>query len=299
MARGAVTLSESVSIRVKVSRSVPADDLISHYAGPLLDLICLGTQRTNAYTQVILRSGRHAIRMAPRRIARRDIYFHAEWITSGVPAVPEDLLQSRDQLFTLGDGGVAFAELIPRWMTLRRDLNECLTPYFALVYAPPTFQDTRLIALAQALEAYHRLRYTQWVIPEEEFNQTRKAMVKAIPQEQRDLLAGRLAFLNEPSQKDRLRQLVLRTSPVLPGLFSNQPQFVNEMVEERNRRTHPAGGNRPRPLAAAALYRVVRTADYIIQACLMQELGFGEAVEDLFNRNREYGAFVAQIPQLR
>jgi hypothetical protein len=296
--RLSVALSEEVFLRVRVTKPLPADTLVSRFGRPLLDLICLGTQRANAYTRVVVGSHRYARRLAPHRIARKEIEFVAEWITAGVPPVPDSLLIPDDQLFTLPDEVVPFPELISQWMPVWDELAECITPYFALVYAPPTFQDTRLVTIAQCLEAYHRLRYPQTLIPEAEFKPIRRAMVKLIPEEQRSLLGGRLKHLTELTQKERLRELVEQTRPVLPGLFEDQPGFVEDLVEQRNRRAHPAGGTSSAPMSAPALYRVVRTAEYVVQACLMQELGFGAATADLFRRNREYAWFVAQIPSL-
>jgi hypothetical protein len=127
----------------------------------------------------------------------------------------------------------------------------------------------------------------------------RKAMVKLIPTEHRSVVGSRLKHLTEPTQKERLSELVQRASPVLPGLFADQPEFVNELVEARNRRVHPGGDRRTPPLSAPGLYRVARTAEYVVQALLLQELGFGEAAAaGLFTRNRDYSSFVVQIPSL-
>jgi hypothetical protein len=169
--RESLALSEKAFLRVRITRPATADALLSRFGRPLLDPICLGTERANAYTRVLVGSRRFANRLGPRRVARKEIEYVAQWITAGVPELPDHLLIPHDQLFTLADGLMAFRDLIPRWLAVHDELAECVTPYFSLIYAPPTFQDTRVVAVTPALEAFHRLRYPDKApVPEAEWS---------------------------------------------------------------------------------------------------------------------------------
>jgi ApeA N-terminal domain 1 len=295
--RGSIALEEHLRLRVKLRRALPIDTLISDFAQPLLQFVSLATARANTFRYVGLRSPKHAIRVRPRKLYRRDIELRAQWLDQAVPDVPSGLLRPQQQLFTLTDcESTGIGTLLPRWLELQTEIRDCLVAYFALVFAPPGFTNTQLVILAQALEAYHRARHEQRLIPKAEFRRIRDAMVAVIPDDRRALFEPRLAFLNERSQRDRLNHLVSLQDGYLPGLFLHQAAFVDELVLQRNREAHPSPDRREPPLSPMNLFRVVTTARYLLQSCFLRELGFSqEKTASFFSRNDEYGHFVGRL----
>lgn len=298
--RSAHAITEQFVLRVRPGKAASPNELVGNYGRALLDLLSLATQHANTYSSVILHSKRYSRRLRARKIYYEDVEFRANWWSSDAVQEPrESALGAQEILFSLADGTPPFEDLVPRWLELHADLREAVVPYFALIYAPPKFMDSRIIVLTQALEAYHRLRYPQTVLPKAEFRAVRKSLRARIPHKYRTFLGDRLAYLNEPTQRDRLAQLVATVTQVLPGLFAPQPRFVAELIDERNRQTHP-GGSRPRVVRTGPqLYRLATTAAYTFQSLLLLELGFGaQQIAPLWQRNAEYASFVAQVPTL-
>lgn len=298
--RSARAITEQFVLRVRPDKEAPPNELVGSYGRALLDLVSLATQRPNTYSSVTLHSSRYSRRLRPRKIHYEDVEFRANWWSSDAVQEPtESAVGVQELLFTLADEVPPFEHIVPRWLELHKDLRDAVVPYFALIYAPPKFMDSRIIVLTQALEAYHRLRYPQTVIPKAEFRAVRKHLRARIPYRYRTFLGDRLGYLNEPTQRGRLAQLVATVTEALPGLFSPQPRFVEELTDERNRQTHP-GGSRPRVLRTGPqLYRLATTAAYTFQSLLLLELGFSaRQIAPLWQRNAEYTGFVAQLPTL-
>jgi hypothetical protein len=70
--------------------------------------------------------------------------------------------ESRDRpLFSLSEDGVDLRAILPRWLEACARLELPLNIYFASIYAPFMYVQTRFLYLVQAAEGFHRARFAE------------------------------------------------------------------------------------------------------------------------------------------
>ena len=288
------SLMESVALKVVLDEPVSLDDLVSQYVMPLLDMVCFGTARTNAIDHLTVNSP-YVVRDVGSTTSPIDLEFIANWIGKVEGEVTR--LTPDQMLFGILDAPNGFDSLISQWFHLYGKLRLSLAPYFGLMYAPPTYIDLHLVSISQALEAYHRtagLRHQ--VLSKTAFQSLKKALLDAAPAEYLAFVTQRLSYFNEPTQVERLTELVSRVAISLTALLANRTEFVRNFIDARNLKTHPS--KRKRQFTALELYDLSQVATYILEANILLDVGFNvEQAKVLFERNAEYAHLAANLPR--
>lgn len=220
-----------------------------------------------------------------------DLEFVAEWVGK-VEGEVERLSMDRMR-FGVREVPGGFEGLILRWFELYERIRLSLIPYFGLMFAPPTYLDLSLVSISQALEAYHRtVGSRRQVLPKPVFNALKSAMLAAVPTEQQAFVTQRLSYMNEPTQVERLTELVTRVESSLSALLSTRPTFVRDFIAARNLKAHP--DKRKKQFDGLELYDLTRSATYVLEANVLLDIGFSnEQTKVLLERNREYAHLAA------
>jgi hypothetical protein len=165
-----------------------------------------------------------------------------------------------------------FASMFPRWMEMTERFGVPMALCFANWHSTGLFAENRLLNVASAAEALGDLLYPNDRTELSERPEAAKSFVEAFPPAERDLLRTRLKHINEPSLRQRLRQLVVDAGRPFEYIAGDAKQWVADVVEARNAIVHPSdfqGG-----LAMAALATMV---EYLIEVHLLRELGVEQA----------------------
>jgi hypothetical protein len=182
-------------------------------------------------------------------------------------------------LFTLSEDGVALEEILPRWLRAWPELELPLDLYFATMYAPFMYMETRFLNLVQAAEGYHRARFPQFVDPPEVHEKRLASIFEDIRDEaHREWLRGQLGeWSNEPRLRSRLRDLLeLAKTQGLAMTARDARRFVHDVKTSRDILSH--GGLAGRRRATDDLFPLERQLARLLQACLTSELGVSPEV---------------------
>ena len=104
-------------------------------------------------------------------------------------------------------------ELITRWFALHRELGHAAQLFFGTINDRDLPALNRMLNLLAFAETYHRRRFDEPPLTEEEHDALSKQMLDGLPSHrERDVYAGRLRHANAQSQRQRVRWLVTRAA---------------------------------------------------------------------------------------
>lgn len=266
-----VNLRPTNSLLVEVPQELPFDVWQSQFIRPLQNLLSLATSEPNAVTDVIVHPSAKASageqQDAPRLVrALYRQFFHEDG--------EHESLHPVRMLFSFREVVNDFSSIVERWLKVADELDSVCNLFFSVQYNPRMYLEQQFLSIIQAIETYHRRRVGNKVWPQEEFRQRVRSIVASAPQEYRAWLQQQLQYGNEPHLKERLRDLLRVTDQAIIPLIGDEEVFVREVGDTRNFYTHYDSRLRVQALHGNQLGRVTRILSFLIQACLLRELGF-------------------------
>lgn len=168
------------------------------------------------------------------------------------------------------------------WLSQAEDLHTPRTLYTAGVYGGG-FIETKLLALTQSAEAFHRRFYPGLYMDEARFKtEVLEPLTAAIPGSVDDALraalSSRLRFGNEYSLRRRMQALFREHREALQVLVDEPESFISPIIEHRNQFTHfprvrsEAGSRLPREPERVLLYNWILRL--LLESCFLKAMGF-------------------------
>lgn len=109
------------------------------------------------------------------------------------------------------------------------------------------------------------------------------------PGEYRKWLEEKLRSSNEPSFPSRVRELLDFVGDIAPAVVGDRRRLVRNIVDTRNHLTHHSQPSRPTSPDSEQLYWLQQRCGFLVQACLMRELGIPtDQIKELFEKNERY-----------
>jgi hypothetical protein len=169
---------------------------------------------------------------------------------------------------------------------------------YAMLRTGSLFVETEFLALAQALESFHRLSKVDTLVPSADFDEILEELNKTIEGRCKSpALAGRLReaiqFANGPNFKVRIEQLMGRVSAdQIRQLLGDPVEFEETLRRTRNARTHPGIKKQARALTDAGdLFLFNQKLYAFLRLLMLLNIGFaeGEAFAQVLYQSRRYG----------
>lgn len=267
-----VRLRETVSFEVKAKADAPLsafEHLMSSFSG-FLTVACHTYCGKKEFSLLPPRNQGEPIRTG-RHIAV-PIYRNARRKSTG------------HMLIQRSDFGGREAEAIGNWLGESQRLHDTVVLYLSGVYGSG-FLETKLLALTQSVEAFHRqfragVYMDQQVFDTDIFLPLNEAIPKAVSSAHRDAIKSRLKFANEYSQRRRFQELFEEYEEVLALLVENPKSVVSPIVDHRNKFTHFPVLESARMIRNHDPMKVIRynwVLRLLLEACLMSRMGFSVA----------------------
>ena len=114
-------------------------------------------------------------------------------------------------------------------------------------YRPDTFMDNHFLNTAGAAEGYRRILYRNEMLPKAAHKQRLASIIEFAPDEHNPWLREALAHSNEPTFRDRLRDLHARSFNVVAGVVGTADEFAGPVVKLRNALTSGEGTSKAVP----------------------------------------------------
>ena len=153
--------------------------------------------------------------------------------------------------------------------------------YFASKTRESTLLDTKVLWLAQALEALHRRTSPETEMTESEFTERLDAILASCTDDVvRVWLGEKLRYANEVTFRNRLRGLLVPFGHLF-GDEKEHRDFVSQVTDTRNYLTHyDATGNTGRATNPSDLFALLRKMEALMQLHLLKRIGLDVAFID-------------------
>lgn len=275
---GVRTRSLDTSVAFLVTTTHPRDlsEWISLFVGPLRNLLTFAAQRPNEVTELRVKTLRYDAT-------------HGTWVEVWYPRGHSDrepALYGFDFLVDLPGLGDDFERFVKRWFELHEKLGTVIPLFLGPRYRPDTFMDNHFLNAAGATEAYHRILYRNEVLPKAEHKIRLATAIDSAPEAHRPWLRETLAHSNEPTFRDRLRELHARSFNVVAGVVGTADDFAGPVVKLRNALTHRGKGTPKATPPGIDMFRLTQITRFVLESCLLLDLGLDEmAVVDATRRS--------------
>jgi hypothetical protein len=134
-----------------------------------------------------------------------------------------------------------------------------------------------MLNLLAFAETYHRRKYNEPPLAEEQHDSFRQDMLGQLPsQYERDVYGGRLKHANAQSQRQRVCWLVARTATADPRLDNVKKALVDSLVETRNHLTHFDPPNEWVSNTSYGYALLAAALEYVLEGNILLDLGLDE-----------------------
>jgi hypothetical protein len=275
-----VNLHQLVSFKFTLRERISPDRWLNEYFSSIQNFLTLATDRPNHIDSITF--------YLPNEEEGRDtaIKFYVHLIYRDEKEIRH--LHPQDMLFGFNDISEKFGETINRWIILNKELRTTANLFFGSRYRPGSYADSRFLTLAQAAEIYHRSRKSNLVLPRSKHKRKIASITARVPKIYRAWLKDNLAYSNEPRLRHRITELLDMTDDIITPIVRDKAIFAKRITDTRNYFTHFSSG-RERAASGVELYWLTESLSFVLQRCLLEELGFSsEQCVELFRRNKRY-----------
>jgi len=179
----------------------------------------------------------------------------------------------------LGDKASA---VVSRWFDADADFRRAVKLFLGTLYRD-AFVEARFLSLAQAVESFHRVNYETEKMSPALFDQLKtslRAGLDQVPLDEsvRTDISDGFEFLNEPSFRVRMEQLVASLAPeTRDKLIGDTEGFVRTLKQTRNYLTHPGIKKRASVLSEPVEYlRFNLRLQALMRLLILRHLGADE-----------------------
>lgn len=284
-----VDMRQDTYLKIEHMSPTSLEEALKRFVIPLRNLLTLATNSPNFITQLTgyYRDEDKSDVGGRAEDAEVQIYFSENNRSETTEASP---------LFTVQDTEISFSDLLNKWFSIADELDSVCNLFFGVLYSERMYTEHKFANFVQAAESYHRRRFSNQVLPKPEHKQMITEILQEVPEQYKGWLKEQLAFSNETRFKERIRQLVDFAGRVISPLVIDTEAFVTAVTNTRNYNTHHDTRLKERTLRDADLYWLSQTLSFLVQACLIRELGFSdEQCVNLFAENRDYRFAVRRV----
>lgn len=191
--------------------------------------------------------------------------------------------------FTRQDIGPNLAVYIQNWLEKADLLKPVYDLYFGVMYNSYEYLDMQFLNLVHAVETYHRRVICNQVMPEEQHQEKVARILAKVGEEDRSWLEEKLMYSNEPTLRQRLREILKLSPQLVMKAIGNFKSFIKKVVDTRNYLTHYDQSLEGQAARGEELYHLTQRLKMVLQTCLLRELGFPpEKIEELLAHADEW-----------
>ncbi|WP_294892721.1 HEPN domain-containing protein [uncultured Gilliamella sp.] len=168
-----------------------------------------------------------------------------------------------------------------KWINAYENLSPTLFLYFSTKNNSINTISSKFLALAQALETYHRRISNEKLMPDDIYESLLLEIVNSCPEQHKDWLYGRLKYGNEITLSKRLKKII---GP-FKKYFGNNAQRQNllkKIVDTRNFLTHYDKSLIDKSAKGKELWILYFNMEIILNLNFLHIIGFNdENIEDI------------------
>ncbi len=151
--------------------------------------------------------------------------------------LPKDNISLGNFLISFDEIAHYIHEYLPRWLESYEEYEPTFHLYFAVRGNRKIHLEGSFLFLVHGIESLHRRSSSETQMPAEEFDSLLDSILRSTPDTRRNWVRERLRYANEPSLRNRIRQMVTPFSDLF-GTQSSRAAFIDRVVRTRNYLTH-------------------------------------------------------------
>lgn len=220
------------------------------------------------------------------------------------PSIQVPDLRQWDMLLTLGSIEDRFSDVINWWFTEYNNLKSVFDLMTAGQFGHLRLLEPYFLSIAQAAELLHRRAFShQHELSKTDQRHRKEDILEHVPEPHREWLKEKLAFSNEVSLHQRLKELVWEVH--YPARWVNWQELPIAVRDTRNYLTHYDEKARKRAYEGADLYWLAQELSVVLQANILKMMGLSdEAASDALTdtprvRSVRYGSTVPAAARSR
>ncbi|WP_308388299.1 HEPN domain-containing protein [Acidithiobacillus sp. AMEEHan] len=163
--------------------------------------------------------------------------------------------------------------IINNWLEAYTVIDPALGLYFSAVTSSHTYLEGRFLALAQALETYHRRTSHETLMEKNRFRPLLALLLRMCPKVNRRWLYGRLIHGNEISLGTRIKKIIEPFKGHI-GNSNQRNRLIRTIVNTRNYLTHYSESLEAEAAHGMELWELCKKMEAIFQLYLLRQLGF-------------------------
>ena len=208
-------------------------------------------------------------------------------VTIYVPSWPyskdKPKINEMDMLFRLGEIQNCAQSIINKWLQNYEQIAPALDLYFLTKAGTLPTLNIQFLALAQALEAFHRRTSDEKHMDEVEFKEIRKALVNKCPKRERNWFAQKLNYANELTLKNRLERMIEPFDCLIDD--ERRPQLIEHIKNTRNYLTHYDPKLEKKAAKGLGLELLCRKMNALFRLQFLKLIGFDEQeIDDIVDK---------------
>jgi hypothetical protein len=273
----AITLSEDPFIEIAAAEDLPIDDFASSYIAPIRALLSIAFAASALPTRTVL-----VIENLDREAGTETV--EVEMVRGLLhPPVEADF----SPLFVLPRAPLGFAGLVEAWFPLHQRVEPVIDLLTGLLFDPPHLQEPRLLILAVAAEAYHRIAEQSAGASRAEDARWQR-LLGVCPNDLKSWLAQHATMAAEPSLRVRLASLAKRARRSAAPMLTREKNYPWKLANWRNRFVHHDPSHLE-TMDGRQMRKLAEITRVVLEVCLLQDLGFEAAqVENVLHGHAPY-----------
>jgi hypothetical protein len=253
----------TLSYRVPRELSIVLDDVKA-----LQDLLTLATDAPAVAEEITLRRTDLTRDAGPGITRPEDMSFYAGQpalrVSRRGPQAPGRVLFQYQDI-----GGLP---TVGRWLAIARTYDTTLGSLLSIRYASGLYTENRFHNVISAAETFHRLRFPNEVMPQQEFKEFRRMLIRSVPKEHRNWLGNQLQYSNEPRLRERIMEMADYVREAFTAVSGDPETWVRVVVESRNRLIHHEE-DRAVEFKPGDLHFLAESIFLLVMLCLFRECG--------------------------
>ena len=186
----------------------------------------------------------------------------------------EPAIDEWDMLFKYEDRQNRVESIINKWIDNYKQIAPAPDLYFLTKAGTLPTLNMQFLALAQALEVFHRKTSDEIHMNETEFKKIRKALVNECPKKERNWFAQKLNFANELTLRNRFERMSEPFSNYMCG--ESRPWLIDKIVNTRHYLTHYDARLEPKIAKGEELRFICRKMNALFRLQFLKLIGFDE-----------------------
>ncbi len=190
-------------------------------------------------------------------------------------------------LFTFGQIKADAERIINNWIGAYETIEPSLNLYFSVKTGNHKYLEGKFLALAQALETYHRRTSNEKLMDESIFRSLVAQAICNCPKLNRSWIKGRLMHGNEINLGKRIKMIIAPFKDHV-GNSKSRSKLIRSIVNTRNYLTHYSENLKAEAVTGVDLYPLCQKMEAIFQLHLLEKLGFTSAeINSILESNHE------------